>query len=124
MNLNLQAIASLAGDRKALQAISEKDFSVAVREYAEAHDWRCHYQGKTGGFGRDGKTWRSNAPSGWPDLTLARTSDRRLMVLELKTMKGRTSPAQDDWLQTLAIVGVETDVVRPSDAAMLMERLK
>lgn len=60
--------------------------------------------------------------AGWPDLVLARAPE--LLVVELKTDKGRLSQAQRDWLDLLAACGVECHVWRPRDFELVHERLK
>ena len=53
---------------------------------------------------------------GFPDLVM--TKPKRLVIAEIKTEKGKTSPAQDKWLETLKTVearGVKVKLWRPSD---------
>ncbi len=118
---NLMMIAAM--DTADLKKLSERDFQRALFDYAESQDWKVHYIYKSAQRLKDG-SYRGMGTAGWPDLFMARTSDRRLIALELKSMKGKATPAQEEWLQIMAICGVETDVVRPSDAADLIERLK
>jgi hypothetical protein len=61
--------------------------------------------------------------AGWPDLSLVRPP--RLMFVELKAERGRTTPAQERWLALLgSCPGVEVHVVRPSELAQLVEWLR
>ena len=69
---------------------------------------------------------------GWPDLILLRghyTDDEgrqhepEILVLEVKTESGRTSPEQREWLSDFQAVGIDARVVRPQDRAYLEERL-
>lgn len=121
MKLNLPMLAAM--QRAELLKISEYDFQVAVTRYAEDHGWKAQYFRKTAVKGKDGN-WRGLGYPGWPDLVLARESDGRLMMLELKARRGKATEAQLDWLHTLAVCGCETDVVKPDDAADIMERLQ
>lgn len=51
---------------------------------------------------------------GFPDLVLVKPP--RVLFVELKSEKGKTSPVQDEWLLTLVqCPGVETYLWRPSD---------
>jgi hypothetical protein len=45
--------------------------------------------------------WSMGSESGWPDLTLIRRRDRRLVFAELKTEKGKLSPRQAEVLDLL-----------------------
>jgi hypothetical protein len=58
---------------------------------------------------------------GWPDLVLVRPPE--IVIVELKTARGRLRPEQGDWLDALAGCGIETAVVRPADADALVARL-
>ena len=48
--------------------------------------------------------------AGWPDLALVR---ERLILIELKSAKGKLSAAQCEWLLALEDAGVETYIFRP-----------
>lgn len=54
---------------------------------------------------------RSHA--GYPDLTLVR--GKRLVFVEMKAPKGKTTPEQDAWLAALAGAGAECYVWRLDD---------
>ena len=59
--------------------------------------------------------WTSiHSPAGLPDLTLVK--DGQLAYAELKSDKGKILPAQQTWLDALALVpGVRVFVWRPAD---------
>jgi hypothetical protein len=60
---------------------------------------------------------------GWPDLALVRPP--RLVLAELKTDKGMTTPAQDEWLALLgACHGIEVYQWRPADFNDVVELLR
>ena len=86
-----------------MKAETEKGFLEAVRELAKLHGWK------------DSHSYLSiKSPAGFPDLVLCRPPT--VIFAELKTQKGRVSPAQDAWLQALArCPGVSVFVWRPSD---------
>jgi hypothetical protein len=61
--------------------------------------------------------------AGLPDLVMVRRD--RVLFVELKREKGRTTPAQDQWLDALAASGcVEALVVRPSDLDAFLAHLR
>jgi hypothetical protein len=60
---------------------------------------------------------------GFPDLVLVSPHYGQCLFVELKSEKGRTTSSQDNWLDALAIAGVECHVVRPSDLEFITERL-
>lgn len=63
---------------------------------------------------------RRATAAGWPDLTLIRD---RLLLAELKTARGRLSPAQQHVHGMLRDVGIEIHVWRPTDWPDVMELL-
>ena len=60
---------------------------------------------------------------GFPDLVLLSPHHGQLIFVELKSAKGRTSSAQDNWLDSLGLAGIEHHVVRPDDLAFITHRL-
>lgn len=88
---------------KAPLALTEKAWLAQVVELASMLGWE-HYH-----------PWLSvHSPRGWPDLALVRPP--RLVLAELKSEKGKTTPAQDHWLELLGkCPGVEVYLFRPSD---------
>lgn len=80
----------------------EKEFQAAVVRLAESHGWRVYHT-----------HYSRRSAAGYPDLTLVRKGV--LILAELKTDKGRTSAAQDEWLRELRVVpGVRTRLWRPA----------
>ena len=92
--------------------ISEKDFLEQVRELARYEGWLSYH------------TYRSTrSEPGFPDLVLVRPP--RLIFAELKTEKGRVTPAQRLWLDVLGRCNeVEAHLWRPSDWDQIVEKLK
>jgi hypothetical protein len=92
-------------------ALSERDFQAQVLQLATLHGWR-HYH-----------TLRSRgSDSGFPDLVLIRPPE--LLIVELKSERGRLHAAQAEWLAKLRECGVETHVWRPADFDELHARLR
>jgi hypothetical protein len=93
-------------------AITEKAWLAQVLELADVFGWE-HYH-----------AWVSvrSAP-GFPDCVLVRPP--RALFVELKSEKGKTTPAQDQWLELLAgCPGVEVFVWKPSDFDRAVEVLR
>ena len=61
-------------------------------------------------------TWNSlHSPKGWPDLVLCKPSEERIIYIELKSEKGKLTPAQTEWLDGIHACRQETHIFRPSD---------
>jgi hypothetical protein len=59
---------------------------------------------------------------GFPDLVLVHR-DRGVIYAELKAERGKVSPSQADWLETLTAAGAETYLWRPRDFQFIVKRL-
>lgn len=84
-------------------AMTEKELSQCIVDAARDYGWKTY------------RTWRSlHSPAGYPDLTMTRNG--KLFIWECKSAKGVVKPAQQEWLDALALVpGVDVRVVRPAD---------
>ena len=60
---------------------------------------------------------KSGLPKGFPDLFGFRRSDKKFLVLEIKTETGRLSKEQREILKSFKAAGVIAGVVRNSDEA-------
>lgn len=95
--------AAKSATRKLALAMSEADLLSNVREMAKAAGWMVYHT-------HDSR--RSEV--GFPDCVLVRKS--RILFVELKSEKGKPSPAQVEWLHALMLTRrVETFLWRPSD---------
>lgn len=82
--------------------ISEKDFEQLVKDLARVNNWLYYH------------TWRSlHSVPGFPDCVMVKGN--RTVYAELKTAKGKVTPAQKQWLDALATAGNEVYLWRPSD---------
>lgn len=82
--------------------ISEKGFLQTVREYAGVKGWLIYHTHNS-----------QRSERGFPDLVLVRGD--KLLFLELKSEKGRVSPAQSHWIDCLHDAGQLAMVFRPHD---------
>lgn len=65
--------------------MTEKQLQQSIVQAARTYGWR------------DAWTWKSfHSPKGWPDLVLAK--GLRLLIVELKSEKGKVTPEQQVWL--------------------------
>lgn len=93
----------------AIADMTEKEWSAQVADLCRMLGYRRYH------------TFRSDrSPAGFPDETLVRD---RIVFLELKTEKGKLSPAQRDWLTALIRADGEAYVVRPSQLQLLAAAL-
>ena len=82
---------------------TEREFMQTLKELATLNGWRYYH------------TYDSRrSDAGMPDIVMVRPP--RVIFAELKSQKGRVTPAQGEWLDALAdCPGVETHLWRPSD---------
>lgn len=106
------SLSGKSGNQTGVPALTEKEFLRQVVDLARLFRWRTYHP------------WLSvRSERGWPDLALCRPP--RLVLAELKSERGKTSPSQDEWLALLAAVhGVETFLWRPSDLDHIAEILR
>ncbi len=107
-----------AWKRQEMKPISEASFLQQVKALAYIHGWDCHHASPTQtAKGR----WLTSGAVGFPDLVLCHKV-KGLIFAELKSEKGRTSDAQDHWLEILN-PHVECYVWRPEDLQLIEQRL-
>lgn len=91
------------GDARTVRVEREADFQGAVISLARLTGWLAFHS-------HDSR----RSAAGWPDLALCKPP--RLLVVELKTTRGRLRPEQRVWLTALAACpGVEVALWRPAD---------
>jgi hypothetical protein len=94
----------------------EKDFQTAVIQAATLKGWRVAHFGNTVKLVRKNggvATIPDKGAAGFPDLVMVRRD--RIIFVELKLDKGRTSVNQNLWLDDLREAGQTTFVWRPAD---------
>jgi hypothetical protein len=98
--------------------VSEASFLQQVKALAYIHHWDCHHAQPS--MTRTGRYITTGA-AGFPDLVLCHKV-KGLIFAELKTTKGRTSPAQEHWLDILN-PHAECYIWRPEDLTAIEHRL-
>ncbi len=94
-----------------LAPITEKDFRQAILDLCRYTGWKYYF------------SWTSiHSPAGFPDLLLVRGSE--LIAAELKSERGRVTPAQQGWIDALSRAGIEVHVWRPADFNAIVARLE
>lgn len=98
--------------------VTEEQFTAEVVELAGLFGWHVMHPRPAR---RAGGEWRTamQGDAGFPDLVLAR--DGEVIVAELKTNRGRTTAAQDAWIEAL---GAFAEVWRPRDMDAIESRLR
>ena len=83
--------------------MTEREWQTQVVQCLKLHGWRVYHTYDS----------RRSQP-GFPDLVASNIRLRATIHVELKTETGKTSPAQETWLSTIAASGYAR-VWRPSD---------
>ncbi|GEM_PF-2436852 len=81
---------------------SEKDFQAAVEKLLRARGWMYFHMPGAAAIGN---------PRGWPDL-IAFGPDKRLLLIELKTARGKLTDLQVQQFTRLAVKGNTVHVCR------------
>lgn len=84
--------------------MTEKQLQDVVTRLAGTLGWRCYHTHDS----------RRSQP-GFPDLVLIHPRLKITLWRELKTQKGKTSPAQDGWIRDLTTAGQNAGIWRPID---------
>src|SRR5262249_41205651 len=84
------------------EAITEAQFQTDVIAYALLHGWLPYHTHDS-----------QRSHPGFPDLVLVSPRAGRLVFAELKTMRGRISSHQRNWIAALGAVGQEVYIWRP-----------
>ena len=97
----------------AFPVATERDWMQAVLDAARYLGWTCFHAFDA----------RRSEP-GWPDIVCVREGGP-ILAWECKTARGRTTPAQERWLEVLGSVpGVDARVIRPDDWEAVVRALR
>ncbi len=94
------------------RAIPEKMFLQQVIDLAHLTGWLCYHTHDS----------RRSCP-GFPDLALCHPGRHLYLLAELKSERGRLSPAQQSWIDALREASIEVHVWRPADFDVIVTRL-
>lgn len=101
--------------------MTEAEFQSQVMQVAKLYGWKIqHTRPAQYANGRWATPIQGDA--GFPDLVLSH-AEHGTIYAELKAENGRLSPAQVDWINTLAAAGDEIHVWRPRHFDMIVKRL-
>lgn len=95
-------------------AETEAHFQARVEGLASFLGWEwIHIQRALNDRGHWRTPVRGHLGPGWPDLVMIK--GQRIVACELKSERGRLSPAQERVLRLLALAGIECHVWHPAD---------
>jgi hypothetical protein len=104
-----------------LGAMTEAELQRIIVDAATLGRWRvAHFPPSRSHRGGHLTAGAYDAVRGWPDLVLVRD---RVLVLELKSARGRLTAEQQAWLDAFTAAGVDARVVRPADLDALVVEL-
>lgn len=98
------------------RAMTEEELLQSVLDYVQRIPRLLAYHARPARVGKGGRERWVTAMSGnkgFPDLVI--TGPNGVLYRELKTMKGRVSVEQHEWLNTLTEAGADAKVWRPDD---------
>ncbi len=95
---------------------NEHDFTDAVLTMAKIRGWkRMHVRpGRVIRHGQEKYETPFKADGkGWPDLFLIHRKTGRIVVAELKSVKGKPTPEQVEWLELFKLAGIHAAIWTP-----------
>jgi hypothetical protein len=101
----------LTGLRALAAAMSEEELRTRVTCGTKKEPGICLQLGLRWHYHYDSR----RSPEGWPDLAIGKRGGLVVIFWELKTERGRVTPAQQEWLDILVAAGNQVGVRRPSD---------
>lgn len=85
--------------------LSEESLRQQARKVADLYGWGLRYH-----------AYRSDrSDPGWPDECWINERDRRILIVEFKSTKGRLTGMQVRWIAALRSCGIRAEVWRPCD---------
>jgi hypothetical protein len=101
-------------DPRVLASVSEKTFTLQVEDMLAMFGWLSFHDvtKEASGAGAEG----------WPDIFAVRDGDA--IAWKLRTMKGRVTSEQKNWINQLQQAGIDARIVRPNQLAWIEQRLR
>jgi hypothetical protein len=101
--------------------MTEAEFQSQILQIAKLYGWKIHHDRPA--MSKDGR-WATHVEgdAGFPDLVLVHQRFGTIYA-ELKSEKGKLSPAQIEWIDTLNAAGAEVHVWRPHNLDLIVQRL-
>lgn len=101
-------------------------FQAEVMKLVRRHGWACGQDDEADLPGLTYHALRGMGATerGWPDLTLIRRRDRRLLFREIKGEDKELTPRQAAVLELLRACGQDAEVWRPSQLQQIAEMLR
>lgn len=100
---------------------SEQAFQDAIVDLARTFGWKvAHFAAARTNHG-----WRTPArydATGWPDLILVHP-EHGIIAAEVKSVGGKPTTEQTDWLKLLRRAGIAADIWRPTDGDQIARTL-
>jgi hypothetical protein len=102
--------------------MNETEFKDLVIGVAKRYGWLIHHD--LPAMNRRG-AWATHiqGDAGFPDLLLIHPTGGKILAIELKSEKGKTSPLQKRWLLAFEQAGVYSAVWKPSDMEYVLYML-
>ncbi len=99
---------------KTMAAMTEAEFKNIIIGVAKRFGWLIHHDLPAMS---SGGRWATHVQgdAGFPDLLLVHPTGKKILALELKSERGKTSPLQKRWLLAFEQAGVYATVMKPSD---------
>lgn len=100
---------------------SEAEFLSQIVEVAQLHGWLAHHTRPA--WSSKGYRTPIQGDPGFPDLVLVRPP--LIIMVEVKSERGRLSPAQQRWIAALEVcTSADFRIWRPSDWDRIVETLR
>ena len=105
--------------------MTENEFQQSIIDYARMNGWRIFHAQTSRIQRKDGSVYYATAgiadSKGFPDLIMLKGRD--IVVVEVKSDKGKCSDEQTEWLDAWELAGAFVYVWRPSEWPEIERRL-
>jgi len=103
-----------------MMKVTEKEFANQIEGLLDTFHWRwCHFRPAST---KHGWTTALSGHPGFPDYIAVK--DGSVIVIELKSEKGKVSPDQQLWLEAFKQADIDVYLWRPSDFDFAVSKLR